>query len=145
MEQVEAGTASVELLFLYIIDQIDELLQLYKPELVQQFKALKASDTHSIALLSAAQVKELNDCNTLLKVGQLFTWSNHSVLKSLAAGCRSEAAMKLVKEFECKLDLCQPITSYPIPCLYSNMIPSDTSTYTILAVRCDKELYQCTP
>ena len=143
-EQVESEIASVELLFLYLIDQIDELLQCHKPELVQQFKALKASDTHKIGLLSAAQIKELNDCNTLLKVGPLFTWNNHSVLESLAAGCRSEAAMRLVKEFKSSLDLCQPITSYPIPCLYSNMIPSDTSTYTVLAIRCDKELYQCT-
>ena len=141
--QVEDGTASVELLFLYLIDQINEQLQLYKPELVQQCKALKASDTHRISLLSAAQIKELNEYNTLLKVGPLFTWSNHSVLESLAAGCHSEVLMKLVKEFECKLDFYQPIMSYPIPCLYSNMIPSDTSTYTILAVRCDKELYQC--
>ena len=52
--------------------------------------------------------------------------------------------MKLLDEFESKLDPLQSITSYPVPCLYSNMIPTDTSTYTILAVRCDKELYQCT-
>ena len=131
-------------MFLYLIDQINELLQCHKPELVQQCKALKASDTHSINLLSAAQIKELSECDTLLKVGSLFTWSNYSVLETIAAGCHSEAVMRLIKEFECKLDFYQPITSYPIPCLYSNMIPSDTSTYTILAVRCDKELYHCT-
>ena len=143
-EEIESDIVSVELLFMSLIDQINELLQCHKSEVVQQCKALKASDAHNISLLSAAQIKELSECDTLLKIGPLFTWSNHSVLESLAAGCRSEAVMRLVKEFECKLDLCQPITSYPIPCLYSNMIPNDTSTYTILAVRCDKELYQCT-
>ena len=143
-EQVKTNTASVELLFMYLVDQIKELLQCYNCELVQQCKALKASDAYNISLLSAVQIKELSKCDTLLEVGQLFTWSNYSVLETLTADCHSEAAIKLVKEFETKLDLCQPITSYPIPCLYSNMIPTDTSTYTILAVRCDKELYQCT-
>ena len=114
-----------------------------KPELVQQCKSLNASDGHKISLFSADQMTELSECdNLLMKLSPLFTWSNHSVLKALT-GCSSEA-VKLLDEFESKLDLLQPITSYPIPHLSSNMIPTDTSTYTILAIRCDKELYQCT-
>ena len=136
-------TSSVDLLFLYLIDQINKLLQNYKLKLVQQCKSLKASDIYKIDLFTADQIKELSDCNNvLMKLSPLFTWSNHSILKSLA-GC-SRKAIKLLNEFVSKLDPLHPVTSYPIPCLYSNMIPTDTSTYTILAVRCDKELYQCT-
>ena len=135
--------SSVDILFLYLVDQIYELLQNYKLELVQLCKNLKASDVYDINLFSADQIKELSECNNILiKLSPLFTWSNHSILKSLA-GCSSEA-VKLLDEFGSKLDPLQPVTSYPIPCLCSNMIPTDTSTYTILAVRCDKELYQCT-
>ena len=135
--------SSVDLLFLYLIDQINELLQNYKLELVQQCKGLKASNVHNTDLFSADQIKELSESNNILiKLSSLFTWSNHSILKSLA-GCSSEA-VKLLYEFGSKLDPLQPVTSYPIPCLYSNMIPTNTSTYTILAVRCGKELYQCT-
>ena len=136
-------SSSVDLLFLYLIDQINKLLQNYKFELIHQCKGLKASDVHNISLFTADQIKELNECNNILmKLSPLFTWSNHSILKSLA-GCSNEA-VKLLYEFGSKLDSLHPVISYPIPCLYSNMIPTDTSAYTILAVRCDKELYKCT-
>ena len=137
------ATSSVDLFFLYLIDQINKLLQIYKLELVQQCKSLKASDVYDISLFTADQIKELIESNNILiKLSPLFTWSNHFILKALV-GCSSEA-VKLLDDFGSKLDPLQRITSYPIPCLYSNMIPTDTSTYTILAVRCDKELYQCT-
>ena len=114
-----------------------------KPELVQQCKSLNASDSHKISLFSADQMIELSECDNLfVKLSPHFTWSNNSILKALA-GFSSEA-VKLLDAFESKLDPLQPITSYPIPHLSSDMIPTDTSTYTILAVRCDQELYQCT-
>ena len=137
-------TSSVsQILFLHLIDQVHKLLQVYKLELVQQCESLNASDGHKISLFSPEQLTELSECNNLfMKLSSLFSWSNHSLLKALA-GCSSEA-VKLLDEFDSKLDSHQPITSYPMPCLSSNMIPTDTSTYTILAVRYDQELYQCT-
>ena len=143
MKVVESDvTLSVDLLFLYLIDQVNKLLQTYKFELVELCDSLKASDVHNINLFPADYMKELSKCDgMLMKLSSYFTWSNHSVLKALA-GCSSEA-VKLLDEFDSKLDPLQSVTSYPIPCLYSNMIPSDTSTYTILAVRCKVELYEC--
>ena len=134
--------SSVQFLFLYLIDKMKEVQQFYKSRLVQHCKGLKASDIHDIDLFSADQIRELRVSNILLKLSGLFSWNNHSILKSLVSG--SSEAVELLDEFKSKLDPLQPITSYPIPCLYSKMIPTDTSTYTILAVRCDKELYQCT-
>ena len=135
--------SSVDFLFLDITVQVTKLLQDYKLELVQQCESLKASNAHKLNLFSADQMKELSECDTILmKISSVFTWSNNSILKVLAK-CSSEA-VKLLHEFESKLDSLQPITSYPIPCLSSNMIPVDTNTHTILAVRFDKELYQCT-
>ena len=142
--QVVDTTSSADLLFLFLIDQINKLLQKYELEtLVQQCKGLKASDAHNINLFSADQFEELSECHNLLtKLGPFFTWNNHSILKVIF--CCSNEALRLVDEFESKLDPHQPITLCPVPCLSPNMIPSDTSPYTILAVRCDKELYQCT-
>ena len=145
MKAADIDTISLvsQLLFLNLIDQVYKLLQMNKPELVHQCKSLNASDGHKISLFSADQMTELSECDNLfMKLSPLFTWSNHSILKALTS-C-SSTAVKLLDEFESKLDPLQPITSYPIPPLSSDMIPTDTSTYTILAVRCDKELYQCT-
>ena len=136
-------TFLIDLLFLYLINQLSKLLLKHKLQLVELCASLKASEVKNINLFSADQIKELSedDC-VLMKLSSLFTWNNHSILKVLAE-CSIEA-LKLLDEFESKLDPFHSVTSYPIPCLSSDMIPSDTSTYTILAVRYDKELYRCT-
>ena len=137
-------TLPVNVYFLNYIDQIAELLRFYQLDLIQLCKTLKASD--EIDLFSPSQIKELNECNNtvllFVKLSPLITWSNHSILRVLTS-CSCEATT-LLDEFECRLKPLQQITSFPILSLSSDMIPSDTSTYTILAVRCDKELYKCT-
>ena len=138
-------SCSLHILFLCLIDQVAKLLESFKPELIQQCSNLKASDIHNISLFSTDKMKELSVSNNpLVILSPLFSWSNHSILKALVS-CSDEAS-KLLDNLESKLDYLETITSYPIPCLSSNMIPTvtDTSTYTILAVRCDEELYKCT-
>ena len=132
-------TPSVELFFLHLIDQVSKLLQAHKLELVELCKSLKISDIHNINLFSIDQIQQLNKCdNVFVRLSALITWSNHSILKALVR-CSSEAA-KLLDAFDSNVDLLQSVTCYPIPYLDSNMIPSATSTYTILAVRCKVEL-----
>ena len=129
--------------FLCLVDQVSELLHCHKSELIPSCANLKASVVHSINLFSTEQLKELSQnskTSVLLKLSPFFTWTNYSILRALA-GCSSEA-VNLLDGFESKLDPLQPITSYPIPCLSSEMIPDDTSTYTIMAVRCKVELYE---
>ena len=131
---------------LSIFDQIGKLLQFHQLELMQLCATLKASDVHDINLFSPIQLEELNKYNNtillLVKLSPFITWSNHSILRVLASVCHE--AVTLLDEFICRLDPLQQITSFPIPHLSTDMIPSDSSTYTILAVRCDKELYHCT-
>ena len=72
-----------------------------------------------------------------------FTWSDHSTLRVL--GSASNDAIKLLDEFDFQLNCTELIASYPIPHLSSDMIPNDpTGTHTVLAIRCDQELYNCT-
>ena len=134
---------SVHISFLCLVDQVSKLLQSSKPMLIEQCKTLKASDIHNINLFSADQMKILSESNSflsvLVKLSPLFTWSNYSVLKALFV--HSVEATKLLDKFRMQLNPLEPITSYPIPSLSSNMISDDTSTYTILAVRCKVELY----
>ena len=133
-------------LFLCLVNQIAKILQsdtLFN-ELIESCENLKASNVHNIALFSADQIKELSVYSKtsllLLKLSPHFTWSNHSILRALVSS--SNKAVKSLDEFESTIDFLQPITSYPIPCFSADMIPSDASTYTILAVRCKVELYE---
>ena len=137
------STLSIHILFLSLIDQVAELLQSCTLKIVEKCENLKASVVYNISLFSTDQIKGLNECSKtsslLVKLGPLLTWSNHSILKALA--CFSSEAVKLLDKFESDLDLLQPITSHPVPFLSTDMIPNDTSTYTLLAARCRVELY----
>ena len=103
-----------------------------------------ASDHNDIKLFSTGQLNTFSQCNSAMLLRKLciFSWSNCSILRTLISCCSE--GIKLLDKFEFSLDPSNLIASYPIPRLSSDMIPSDTSTYTILAVRCDKELYKCT-
>ena len=132
-------------LYLHLIDQMGELLQSYDYEImIEQCRSLMGSDHTDIKLFTSDQLKAFSQCNstTLLRMLCSFTWSNCSILRALVSYC--DEAVKLLDNFESNLDCLQLIASYPIPYFYTDMIPTDTSTYTILAVRYDKELYQCT-
>ena len=136
----------VNVYFLAIFDQVGKLLRFHQLELIQLCGTLKASDVHDINVFSPSQLEVLNEYNNTIllfvKLSPLVTWSNHSILRVLASVCRE--AVTLLDKFVCRLDPLQRITSFPIPHLSTDMIPSDFSAYTVLAVRCDKELYHCT-
>ena len=137
------NTSIVLVLYFHLIDQLEELLKSYDYKMmVGQCRSLMASDHNDIKLFTVDQLKTFSQYNSaiLLRILCPFTWSNCSVLRSLISHCRE--AVKLLHRFESNLDPLQPIACYPIPCLSSDMIPSDTSTYTILAVRCKVELYE---
>ena len=139
-----ANASIVVVLYFHLIDQLGELLQSYDYEMMmEQCRSLKASDHNDIKLFSHDQLMTFSqyESTTLLRMICLFTWSNCCILKSLVNFCSK--AVELLEKFESCVDPLQPIISYPIPCLSSDMFPNDTSTYTILAVRYKVELYEC--
>ena len=139
------NTSIVLVLYFHLIDQLVELLKSYDYEMmIGQCRSLMGSDHNDIKLFTSDQLKTFSQYNSsiLLRTLCLFAWSDCSMLRSLISYCSE--AVKLLQRFQSNLDPLQPIACYPIPCLSSNMIPSDTSTYTILAVRCKVELYEST-
>ena len=141
----------VHIAFLCLLDEVNELLQYLDVEaLITQCKNVMACEKENIKLFSDVQLKKLNEYNNSLLIlsslNSFITWSNHSILRILLSKLSSEAT-QLLDEFDSRLDPLQSIASYPIPHFSSSMVPDvpdDTSTYTILAVRCDQELYDCT-
>jgi len=134
------------IMFLKVIDQIEELLQLCDSSLlIEACKSLMASEACKISLFSNISIKILckyGDTILILRyLNFLFTWSNHSILKSLISF--NNGAMQLLDKFDSLVNSLNIIVSYPIPSFSQDMIPSDTSEYTLLAVRCNRELWQC--
>ena len=140
--------SSVCIAFLCLIDQVCGIVQCCDAKtLVKRCDEILACEQANIKLFSNIQVEKLKEYNgTLLIMYSLcstFTWCNHSALRVLLTELSNEA-LQLLDEFDSRLDPLQSITSYPIPYYSSSMIPNDTSVYTILAMRCDQELYKAT-
>ena len=138
----------IHIAFLCLIEKVSELLQLCGiKKLIERCESIMASEQNNIKLFSNDQIEKMNECfyaTTLLQVlSNFFTWSNHSILRVLLAIFSNEG-VELLKEFDSMFDSLQSIASYPIPHFSSEMIPDDTSIYTILAIRCDQELYKST-
>ena len=148
MSQDYINTTSVYIVFSHLVDQIREVLQQHDYEqFLKCCGEMKASVSSCINLFSDSQVKKLNEFENksmlLWSLSSYSTWSSHSILRALSS-CSPEAT-KLLDEFDSCVDTLEPIASYPILHVSSDMIPTDpVSTYTVLAIRCDQELYNCT-
>ena len=140
----------VHIAFLVLIDQLHILLQHSNIEIFLSLcESMMASslEQENIKLFSDAQIAKLKESKTglvmLWRLSFFFTWSNHSILRILLSEYFSEA-LQLLDVFDSRVDPLLSIASYPIPDFSSDMIPVDTSTHTILAIRCGQRLYECT-
>ena len=129
-----------------MIDQVKKLLQWYDTGLLaDSLKTLMASETRGINLFSDNYVANLSNYTSAASMLQylsfLFTWSDHSILRTLVSCCPE--AIQLLDEFDCFLDPFNAIVSYPIDVFSLSMIPSEGSPFTLLAIRSNTELWQC--
>lgn len=138
----------VEQVFSSVVDYVVALLLQHTSheQCLHQCRSLMASDTHKIRLFSNVQLKELDDCRDYSSLLQnlkfLWTWSDHSVLETLSNSCAD--AVKLLTQFDACLNCSQLMSAYPVLSISHDMAPRDDSPYTVLAVKCDQLLYQCT-
>ena len=138
--------SSVLTVYFQVSDTVTELLASCQVEvLLDVCNNLMASDKHNIKYFSDNQIEKLKNCDSSLlllqRLSLFFTWSNHSILRVLADHCSE--AVNILDDFDCRVDSFELIVSYPIPCFSLSMIPFDSSSHTILAIRCDQELYEC--
>ena len=145
---VYSSPSSLHILFLGLMDQVYELLQWCDAGLLMETcRNLMASESHRINLFSDSYsyINNLSDytstASLLRCLSFLFTWSDHSILRALVS-C-SDEAIELLDKFDSVLDPCNTIVSYPIDTFSLSMIPFKDSPYTILAIRCNRELWQC--
>ena len=133
----------VEREFLYLSGHVIELLNCCHPELLIKWcENLMISETHKIKLLTSYNVYKLRQLTTssaIIKMMNLFwSWSNHSILKSLAKF--SEIATNLLEDFDSRLYLNSFITKYPIPLPAASMVPHNNNSFTVLTVKCNRKL-----
>ena len=133
--------------FLHVMDKVCESLQSYNPMVLLKIcEKLKACEKYKIDLFTDDEIKQLNNQPNvhyfISKLTLHFTWNDHSILRRIVEF--NSVAANILDNFDSRLDLFLSVTLYPIPSLSYNMLPTDTSTHTILAIRCEQELYNCT-
>ena len=137
-------SSSLHILFLNVIDQVmEQVKQDNFSSYTEICNNLMASEFHGIHFFSNTHIilHKHNNVVLLLKYLRfLFTWSNHSILRALIS-CNSKA-LQILDDFDSLLDPFKIIASYPIPTFSQDMIPSETSDYALLAIKCKRELWK---
>ncbi|XP_065903620.1 uncharacterized protein [Dysidea avara] len=128
--------------YLDLFDALVELLQARK--VTDALREIMASDIHGISIFNAEFVEILTKgTNTISLLRILFpytNWHDHSIIRELVEVCDCPEGVKLLDEFDSRIDVSLPITSYPIPAPSNLMIPDESSTHTVMAVRCEQQL-----
>jgi len=109
---------------------------------------LVIKDTHNIPLFPSDYAKKLQEIKRIpeliQKLSPFITWDNHSILRTIAETSDVPGTTLLFNQFGDRIDSSQPLTIFPIPASSHHMIPYDNSTYTVLAIKLDFELYNPT-
>ena len=135
--------------FLNIKAQLDKLLQSCDLiPITNKCFSLLASEGHKIPLFPTDFTEELkrieNFYELLVKLSPFITWDNHSILNAIAETSNIPDAVTLLTRFDDRIDVTQPLTRFPLPVPSHTMVPYDNSTHTILAVKLDIDLDDCT-
>ena len=135
--------------FLNIKAQLDKLLQSCDLiPITNKCTSLLASEGHKIPLFPTDCTEELKRIEhfheLLVKLSPFITWDNHSILNTIAETSNIPDAVTLLTQFDDRIDVNQPLTRFPILAPSHTMVPYDNSTHTILAVKLDIDLDDCT-
>ena len=134
--------------FLNVKRQLKHLLQSYETKaMLEMCEKLMASGTNNIFLFSSVQLQKLRECKKAPEIietlSPYFNWSTHSVLHAVINACNNSDASKLLDKFDSQIDSSLPVTDFPIPQPSPNMIPYNTSSHTVFAVKLSTEPRNC--
>ena len=111
-------------------------------ELKQELKGCDRRSFHEIvgqlALLPSDYLENLSNANTeeaLDRVGFLWSWNNHSILRAVVEATNCQRGIEMLDEFESQIDATQPMELFPIPPPSMKMAPSSSSAFTVLSIR----------
>ena len=124
--------------YLYLVDNLCKLMESYDPGVfLDKFSSLMASDVHNIPLFSSDFLKKLDDyrdVSVMLRYLMCyFTWCDLSTVMELFKLCNYPDGVKLLLEFNDQVKFTKPIANYS----ESLVVPSESSTYTVMAIFTD--------
>ena len=146
-QYIQPSVVTMEFLDLKLC--LGKVLQFCEPKhIVSKCGSLLASNTYNIPLFPndyTEMLQEMKDTPELIqKLSPFMTWDNLSIISTIAETSNISEATMLLTQFDDRIDTSQPLTSFPIPIPSEHMVPYDSSTHTVLAVKLDLELRHST-
>ena len=139
--EVFVAAKTVHTDFLKLVSRLQQELKEYDPEsFLAACNKLTASASHvkAIPLIPSEYLEDLGNSDIegiFNRLAFLWTWNNHSILRALLEACDCQEGIKMLDDFESKIDANQPIELFPIPPPSMKMAPSLSSAYTVLSIR----------
>ena len=138
--EVFLAAKSVHIRFVHLVAQLKQMLKGCDPKsFLVACNKLTASAGGHIPLLGADYLQDLDDDADIKEIFNrlafLWTWNNHSILRALLEACNCQDGLKMLDDFESKIDATQPMELFPIPPPLMKMAPSLSSPFTVLSVR----------
>ena len=137
--------SNVILHYLDMIDTLSDWLQPVNPNrILKTLESIVCSAIYGITYFSADFIRRLRECTTTSLLRILFSytnWYDHSIIRELVEACDCPEGIKLLDEFDSRIDVTQPITEYPIskPIKYLLDV-KERSSYTVMVVKCEQQL-----
>ena len=143
--EVFLAAKKVHIRFLNMVAQLKQMLKDCDPKcLLTTCNKLivNASHLEAIPLLGADYLEDLDDADIeeiFNRLAFLWTWYNHSILRALLEACSCQDSIKILDDFNSKIDTYQPLELFAIPPPSMKMAPSlmkiFSSVFTVLSIR----------
>jgi len=142
---MEKTPSNVILRYLDLFDRLLELLQSMNPkEIVKSCKSVMASDSLGLSYFSPEFITMLElftNTTSLIRILFPYTnWYDHSIIRKVVETCDFPEGIKLLDEFDSRIDVTLPIKLYPIPTPSDLTIPDESGTHTVMAVKYVQQL-----
>ena len=137
--------SNVVLKYLDLFDSIVELFQSLHPhKVIEVVNDIKASNAYGINYFTDEFIERLRKCTSISSILKILfpytSWYDHSILRELVGASDCPESIKLLDEFDSRIDVTLPIASYPLSPPSHLMVPDESSSHTVMAVRCDQQL-----
>ena len=136
--------SDIDVQYLYLIDSLCKLMESCDPGVfIDKCASLMASYIHNIPLFSDETLKdfsEYHNASVMLRYLMCyFSWCDLSVILKLLEICDYPDGVRLLQKFKHQIDFTKPIVMYLTINPDSLVIPSESSSYTVMVTQYELE------
>ena len=136
--EVFLAAKTAHLKFLSLTTKLRQKLKTYDPKrFLATCNKLRASASN-LEVISLQAYEDLDNDEVFRRPSFMWTWNDHSILRSLLEACDCQDGITMLDDFESQIDTNLPLELFPIPPPSMKMAPSLSSAFTVLSIRSEQ-------